>query len=182
VTASVEPTAKPAMDPTPQVSVEVEQQVRHFLHYESRLLDERMFQQWVELFTEDATYELPVRVNREEGAEQFSRSMAFNDSKRTLTIRVERLQTEFAWSEQPPSRVRHYVTNIMVGPASNADEYDVVSNELVYRSRGAAVGYDLLSAQRFDRLRVEAGRLRIAHRRVALDQSTLGAHNLSMFF
>jgi 3-phenylpropionate/cinnamic acid dioxygenase small subunit len=182
MTANAETAAVLGLSPEPLVPVEVEQRVRHFLHFESRLLDERRFLEWVNLFTDDAIYELPVRVNREDGAEGISRSKAFNDNKRTLTIRVERLQTEFAWSEQPPSRVRHYITNVMVAPAAEEDEFDAFSNELVYRSRGSSVDYDLLSAQRTDRLRVQDGRLRIAHRRVVLDQTALGAHNLSMFF
>lgn len=171
-----------AMGPEPAVPADTERRVRHFLHYESRLLDERRYRDWVDLFTDDASYELPVRVNREEGQESFSRSRAFDDTKQTLQIRVERLHTEFAWSEQPPSRVRHYVTNVMVAPGSGDDELDVVSNELVFRTRGDSVAYDLLSAQRVDCLRDGPSGLRISRRLVMLDQTTLGAHNLSMFF
>ncbi|MDX3233914.1 3-phenylpropionate/cinnamic acid dioxygenase subunit beta [Streptomyces sp. ME19-01-6] len=171
-----------AMGPEPAVPADTERRVRHFLHYESWLLDERRFRDWVDLFTEDARYELPVRVNREEGQEAFSRSRAFDDNKQTLEIRVERLHTEFAWSEQPPSRVRHYVANVMVAPGRASDEFHVVSNELVFRSRGDSVAYDLLSAQRVDCLRDSPNGLRISRRLVMLDQTTLGAHNLSMFF
>lgn len=175
-------TDRPALSPTPTVSLETEQRVRQFLHFESRLLDERMFTQWVDLFTDDATYEMPVRVNREDGADALSKSRAFDDTKQTLTIRIERLHTEFAWSEQPPSRVRHFVSNVMIAPGPAADEFDVVSNVLVYRSRGDSVDYDLLSLQRIDRLRETVHGLRILRRVVALDQTTVGAHNLSMFF
>src|SRR5689334_8324515 len=112
MTANAETAAVLGLSPVPLVPVEADQRVRHFLHFESQLLDERRFLEWVNLFTDDAIYELPVRVNREDGAEGISRSKAFNDNKRTLTIRVERLRTEFAWSEQPPSRVRHYITNV----------------------------------------------------------------------
>ncbi|MFI7643625.1 aromatic-ring-hydroxylating dioxygenase subunit beta [Nonomuraea sp. NPDC049400] len=172
----------PAMGPEPTVSAEDERRVRHFLSYEARLLDERRFQDWVELFTDDATYEIPVRVNREEGQASFSRSRAFDDTKDTLRIRIDRLHTEFAWSEQPPSRVRHYITNMMIAPGAAADEFDVVTNELVYRSRGDSVAFDLISAQRTDCLRDGPRGLRIARRVIEMDQTTLGAHNLSMFF
>ncbi|MGW3943685.1 aromatic-ring-hydroxylating dioxygenase subunit beta [Streptomyces phaeochromogenes] len=168
--------------PTPLVSAEDDHRIRHFLYYESRLLDDRRFSEWVELFAEGATYEVPVRVNREEGADAFSRSKAFDDNKATLTIRVERLSTEFAWAEQPPSRVRHYIGNVMIAPAAEAREFEVVSNELVYRSRGYATEYDLFSVQRADVLRDEAEGLRIVSRVVLMDQTTIGAHNLSLFF
>jgi 3-phenylpropionate/cinnamic acid dioxygenase small subunit len=88
----------------PAVSVEVDYRVRHFLNYETRLLDERMFHEWVQLFCDDATYEIPVRLNREMGSDPFGSAKSFDDSKQTLGIRVDRLYTDFAWSEQPPSR------------------------------------------------------------------------------
>ncbi|MBY3793755.1 hypothetical protein HQP42_15315 [Rhodococcus fascians] len=58
----------------------------------------------------------------------------------------------------------------------------MLANELIYRSRGNSTNIDLLSAQRKDTLRMTPGGWRIARRWTALDQSTLSAHNLSMFF
>lgn len=158
--------------------------VEEFLYREALCLDERRFRDWLDLFAEDARYEMPIRVTREKQAEwELSpASRVFDDTKQTLTIRVRRLETDFAWAEQPPSRTRHFVANVLVDPGEVAGEYVARSNLLVYRSRGDRPAWDLLSAQRRDVLRRDGAGWLIAHRWVALDQSTVNAHNLSIFF
>lgn len=158
--------------------------VEEFLYREALCLDERRFRDWLSLFSEDTRYEMPVRVTREKDAEwELSpRSRIFDDTRETLEIRVRRLETDFAWAEQPPSRTRHFVTNVLVDPGEREGEVLARSNVLVYRSRGDHAEWDLLSAQRRDTLRRAGDSWLIAHRWVALDQSTVQARNLSFFF
>ncbi|WP_081282605.1 3-phenylpropionate/cinnamic acid dioxygenase subunit beta [Mycobacterium asiaticum] len=164
------------------VPMDTHYEVAQFLYREAQLLDERRFKEWIELFTEDARYVMPVRLNREDGAAWESHSKSFDDTRQTLAIRVNRLSTEYAWAEQPPSRVRHFITNLTTEMTPDPTELVARSNELIYRSRGDATEYNIISAQRVDRLRRTDVGWRIAHRWVALDQSTLSTHNLSMFF
>jgi 3-phenylpropionate/cinnamic acid dioxygenase small subunit len=167
------------------VDAQTRQEIEDFLYYEAELLDERRFEEWVELFAEDARYEMPIRVTREKraGWELAPNGKIFDDSKATLNIRVQRLGTEYAWAEDPPSRTRHYVSNVRVRPAERDDEYNVRCNLLVYRSRGESPQYDLLSADRQDLLRrTPGGGWTIARRLIALDQSTVNSRNLSIFF
>lgn len=165
------------------VDLETTVSIADFLYAEAQLLDERRFEEWVELFAADGRYEIPVRVTRENGAEWDLAPTAriFDDTKQTLEIRVRRLRTDFAWAEQPPSRTRHFVTNVAVEPADEPDEYLVRSNTLVYRSRGESPVPDLFSAQRRDRIRRTVDGWRFVHRWAALDQSNVGAHTLSIF-
>lgn len=158
--------------------------VEEFLYREALALDERRFRDWLDLFTPDTRYEMPVRVTREKQAdwELAPTARIFDDTKQTLEIRIRRLETDFAWAEQPPSRTRHYVTNVLADPGEAAGEYLVRSNLLVFRSRGDHTQWDLLSAQRRDTLRRTDEGWRIAYRWAALDQSTVNAHNLSIFF
>ncbi|MGC1210364.1 MAG: 3-phenylpropionate/cinnamic acid dioxygenase subunit beta [Micromonospora sp.] len=162
---------------------EVQESVRDFLHLESLALDERRFRDWLTAFAEDARYEVPVRVTREKLAEwELSpTSRIFDDTKRTLEFRVERLETDFAWSEQPPSRTRHYVTNVLVERTDTADEYLVHSNCLIYRSRGDDPNPSIFSTQRKDRIRKADDSWQIVHRWAAIDQSLINAHNMSIF-
>ncbi|MGN6611356.1 MAG: 3-phenylpropionate/cinnamic acid dioxygenase subunit beta [Angustibacter sp.] len=162
---------------------EVHDSVERFLHLESLALDERRFRDWLTAFADDARYEVPVRVTREKLAEwELSpSSRIFDDTKRTLEFRVERLETDFAWAEQPPSRTRHYVTNVLVEPTDTADEYLVHSNCLIYRSRGDDPTPSIFSTQRKDRLRKVDDSWQIVHRWAAIDQSLINAHNLSIF-
>jgi 3-phenylpropionate/cinnamic acid dioxygenase small subunit len=171
------------MTVTGDLGVQTRLSVEAFLFTEARLLDERRFEEWVDLFAEDGRYEVPVRVTREAGAEWELAPTAriFDDTKQTLQIRVSRLRTDFAWAEQPPSRTRHFVSNVAVEPTDVPAELVAVSNLLVYRSRGDWTVADLLSAQRRDRIRRTDEGWRFVHRWTALDQSNVSAHNLSIF-
>jgi 3-phenylpropionate/cinnamic acid dioxygenase small subunit len=168
-----------AIEPT----VETCLAIQRFLALECLALDDRRFRDWLAMFAEDARYEVPVRVTREKDADwQLSpQSKIFDDDKRTLEIRIRRLETDFAWAEQPPSRTRHHLSNILVEPGAQDGEYAVRSNCLIYRSRGDRPSYDILSAARRDVVRQDNTGWLFVHRWAALDQSTIAAHNLSFF-
>ncbi|HEY9523330.1 MAG TPA: 3-phenylpropionate/cinnamic acid dioxygenase subunit beta [Thermopolyspora sp.] len=167
----------------PTVDREIRESIRDFLYLESKILDERRFRDWLTAFADDAKYEIPVRVTREKLAEwELSpTSRIFDDTKRTLEFRVERLETDFAWAEQPPSRTRHFITNILVEPTERPDEFLAHSNCLLYRSRGDDPTPSLFSAQRRDLLRRDGDGWLIVHRWAAIDQAMINAHNMSIF-
>jgi 3-phenylpropionate/cinnamic acid dioxygenase small subunit len=157
--------------------------VARFLTFEANLLDEARFDEWLGLFTDDVQYRMPLRTTRsraagpgfEDGTDYFC------EDAESLAMRVRRLQTDFAWAEDPPSRTRRFVTNIDVEPATD-DGVGARSNVLVYRTRGSDTTPDLFSCARRDVLRDDGARLRIARRTIHLDQTVLGGHNLSIFF
>lgn len=157
-----------------------------FLLEEAELVDNGRFEDWLTLLSEDVIYQVPVRVTRERGSlPEISGDMFHMDENMvTLRWRVQRLQTDFAWAENPPSRTRHFVSNVRVKSAST-DEVQVSSYLLLYRNRGSDPGHDLLSGERHDRLRhFPAGGVngwKLAYRLVALDQATLGTKNLAIF-
>ena len=152
------------------------------LYQEAALLDDGRFDDWLQFLTEDIVYQVPVRTTRERGRSDVSDEMYhFDENYPSLSKRVERLNTRFAWAEDPPSRTRHVVSNIQVFPAERPDEVAVRCSLLVYRNRGGDAAYDLLAGERHDRLRLVDGAWRLAHRRVILDQSTLGTKNLGIF-
>ena len=98
-----------------------------------------------------------------------------------LRLRVRRLRTDVAWAEDPPSHTRRFVTNVRARRTSNEHELDVRSSLLLYRQPGRHGSYDLIVGERFDTLRSVQDRLRIARRRIVLDQSSLGTKNLAVF-
>ena len=130
-----------------------------------------------------AEYVMPVRVNRERGeGDGFSEeAFYFEETRGSLELRVRRLETEYAWAEDPPSRTRHFVTNVRVAPGEEEDEVAVRSNLLLYRSRGSDPRHDLISAERKDVLRKEDGQWKLKKRVILLDHSILTTHNLSIF-
>lgn len=159
-------------------------EVYSFLTHESELLDEGHHREWLELFTDDAIYRMPVRETRDKGAgDGFTEDMGYFDETRgSLELRVLRLETEYAWAEDPPSRTRHFVSNVRVRPGEAEDEVAVKSNVLLYRSQGSDPHYDVLSAERKDILRRENGEWKLRHRVILLDHSVVTTHNLAIFF
>jgi 3-phenylpropionate/cinnamic acid dioxygenase small subunit len=172
-------------------------EVERFLYREARLLDERQFPEWIELFTDDVHYWMSGRTSRYPAASkaiglldhahsneelvQEGELAILDETKETLRARVARLDTGMAWAEDPPSRTRHLVTNIEVEAGNIASELKVYSNYLVYRSRGETE-QDFYVGRREDVLRNVDGAWKIARRKIILDQNVLLAKNVSIFF
>lgn len=173
-------------------------QVEQFLYREARLLDDRELHQWLDLLTEDVRYWMPMRSNRypanskaisildgsryEEGDLTKEDDLALMDeTKDSLQRRVDRLDTGMAWAEDPPSRTRHFVSNVEVQPGDKEGELNVYSNFIMYRTR-AETEEDFYVGSRQDVLRITGGNFKIAYRKIVLDQNVLLAKNLSNFF
>ncbi len=172
--------------------------VEQFLYREARLLDERRFQDWLELLTEDVRYWMPVMNRRyPESSKAFSimnrsryeaREFAnagemaiMDETKASLASRIARLDTGMAWAEDPPSRTCHFVSNIEVHEGARDTELRVYSNFIVYRTR-AESEQDFYVGSREDVLRRLGGEWKIAYRKVLLPQNVLSAKNVSNFF
>ena len=167
------------------------QEVEDFLYHEAELLDERRYEEWLELFTDDVHYWMPMRRNvpADEREREFTRDGLdvnwFDEGKDTLTRRVKQIRTGVHWAEQPPSRICHMISNVQVvrahPDAAAPEEVTVKSRFLLYRNR-VETETDLLVGKREDLLRRVAGGWRIARRKIVLDQSVLLAKNLTFFF
>ncbi len=177
---------------------EILSSVQLFLYREARLLDDRQFRQWLDLLDEDLLYRMVSRRFRYPSA---SKAMAEKDrerhreregsrenelsimeeTKHSLVLRVERLETGMAWAEDPPSATRRIISNVEVEQGERESQVVAFSNYMLYRTRGGA-GPDLYVGGREDVLRRVDNSWKIARRKVVLDQSTLAAKNISTFF
>lgn len=158
------------------------QEIHQFLVQEADLLDSRMYQDWLSLFTEDIVYRMPVRVTRAHTLEGSVLDMDhFHEDMYSLKKRVDRFATEHAWTEDPPSRTRHFVTNVKTYAGEKDDELRVESYLLLFRSRGDNREPDILSAERTDTLRREGDEYKIAEREILVDESVLNTQNLAVF-
>ena len=173
-------------------------QVEQFLYREARLLDDRQLHQWLELLTDDIKYWMPIRSNRypanskaisimdgsryeEDDLSKEDELALMDETKDSLQRRVDRLDTGMAWAEDPPSRTRHFVSNVEVQPGDRDGELKVYSNFIMYRTR-AETEQDFYVGRREDVLRTVGGDFKIAYRKVTLDQNVLLAKNVSNFF
>ena len=153
-----------------------------FLVEEAALLDAADFAGWLGLLCEDIRYLMPVRVTTARGAgfDSLADMGHFDEDMYALRKRVQRLATDHAWTEDPPSRTRHFVTNVRTFRAAPG-ELRVQSALLLFRSRGDTREADLLSAGRADLLRDTADGLRLARREITVDESVLRTQNLAVF-
>ena len=166
------------------------QEIEELLYREAELLDERRYEEWLELFTEDVRYWMPMRRNvpRDELEREFTREGTdvnwFDEGKETLARRVKQILTGVHWAEEPASRICHMVSNVQVltaPPAGPSAEIAVKSRFLISRNR-VETETDLLVGKREDLLRRVDGSWKIARRKIVLDQSVLLVKNLTFFF
>ena len=165
---------------------ELRHEIEDFLYHEAELLDERKLREWFELLTDDVRYWMPIRHNPLERPAAVSEELSdpgesyyFNDDKKSLKVRVERVYAKNAWAEMPPSRTRHLISNVRV-KNDDGNEIEVHSNFLVYRTR-METDQDLFVGMRKDILRRVNGGFKIARRTIILDQAVLAAKNISIF-
>jgi 3-phenylpropionate/cinnamic acid dioxygenase small subunit len=153
-----------------------------FLHHEAELLDTYRFNDWVNLFTEDVVYRMPVRTTQflvdGEGFHEFD---FFIDDHQTLLTRVRRLETEFAWAETPPSRTRHFVSNLRLNRTAVAGEFEARVNFMISRTR-QDLDYQIFTGSRHDRLVSHHDSFQIRRRTILIDQTVITGTNLSVLF
>ncbi|GHJ37875.1 3-phenylpropionate/cinnamic acid dioxygenase subunit beta [Streptomyces sp. TS71-3] len=150
---------------------------------EAYLLDAQDYEQWLTLLTDDIHYVMPVRVTTALGAGfDTAPGMAhFDEDKYSLSRRVARFLTEHAWTEDPPSRLRHHLTNVRTFATDDPDHLIVESGVLLYRSRGDVREAAQISAGREDLLRRGADGWRLARRTILVDDSVIRMQNLAIF-
>lgn len=166
-------------------------ELQEFLYAEADLLDNRHYDEWLDLLTEDIRYWMPLRRNFKFGEEwrENSRELEdlayFDDNKTTLELRVRQINTGIHWAEEPLSRISHFVSNVRILEAtpSVADPAEVKLGMrfLVYRNR-LQDETDIMAGKREDVLRRADGSWQIARRNIFIDQNVLLAKNLTFFF
>lgn len=75
-----------------------------FVVHEARLLDEQRFEEWLDLFTEDSYYWMPLEWGQTDP--RLTTSLMYED-KLLLRVRVERLKGNRTYSQKPKSRCHH---------------------------------------------------------------------------
>jgi 3-phenylpropionate/cinnamic acid dioxygenase small subunit len=155
-----------------------------FLYDEAALLDNLRLPEWGALLATDLLYTAPLRqtLGSARQAATYVRTMQhFHDDYRSMMGRIMRLTGKSAWAEDPPSRTRRLVTNVLVRTTATPDEFAVVSYLLVTRSRFNFDEFDLISCERHDVLRRDGAAFKLARREILLDQAVLGTPNLAIF-
>jgi len=169
----------------------LERDVANFLYHEAEVLDERRYEEWLDLLADDVRYWMPIRRNVKLGEleREFTREGQdvnwFDEGKDTLTRRVQQILTGVHWAEEPLSRLCHMVSNVqLLGAEPSVLEparVTVKSRFLIYRNR-VETETDILVGKREDTLRRVDGGWKISRRKIVLDQNVLLTKNLTFFF
>ena len=131
-----------------------------FLYHEARLLDTQRYEDWLALFTDDATYWLPLE--REQQDPQQTSSLIYDD-RTLLELRVKQFRHPRAHARAPLPRTVHQIGNVLV------DDLVVTSTLTVieFRNEKQRIWAGLVE----HRLRRERDSYRIARKRIDLVNS-----------
>lgn len=137
-------------------------EVEQFLYRQAELLDDRRWQDWIDLFTDDGVYWMPARPEHTtwDGVPSI-----FAEDRDLMTVRMKRVLHPDAWSQRPLWGTNHIVGNVIV------ESEDPATGTIIVRSR-----FHMMELRR-DNVRHFAGRyghtlvrtaegLRIRHQRV----------------
>lgn len=178
------PATEPANTPVAE-RMRLQFEAEQFLYAEAALLDARRYREWLGLLTDDIHYWMPIRrtVTLSDLDREFTKpgDMAFfDDDRELLEMRVKKLEAGSAWSEDPPSRSRHFVSNVRIVEIAG-DELTVEVCFHLYRTR-LNTEVDSWIGRRTDVLRRTADGLRLARRHIFLDQTLIRSTNMSTIF
>lgn len=152
------------------------QEVEDLLYKEAALLDDWQLEEWLELLTDDAVYEIPPTDVPEGDARNILFIIA--DDAVRIRSRVKQLLGKSAWAESPHSRTRRMISNVRVLGA-DGDRILATANFAVYRMRYESVDTYI---GRYDYKLVRLGNeLKIKERRAVLDNEALRPHGKISF-
>ena len=135
-----------------------------FVLREARLLDEQRFEEWLDLFTEDGRYWMPVEWGQSDP--RLTTSLMYED-KLLLKIRVDRLKGNRTYSQKPKSR-SHHLLQVPQIDARNDDEKLYVTWTPMHYVEVRADKQTLFAAWATHHLTLVEGALKIRLKRVDL--------------
>jgi 3-phenylpropionate/cinnamic acid dioxygenase small subunit len=151
-------------------SVETRSEVEQFLYHEAWLLDHGRLDEWLGLFTDDATYWIPLQASQ---SDPLTASSIVYDDRRLLEVRVRQFQHPRAHARTPAPRTVHQISNVHVQEAEG-DELRVASTLVLLEYRherqrvwGALVEHRLRRTR--DGLRIAAKRIDLVNSEAELD-------------
>lgn len=107
-------------------------ELERFIYHEGNLLDDRRYDEWLELLAGDVTYWLP---NFSENAPPGESGVIVLERLPALQARVARALDPENPTQMPPARTRHFYSNVVVTVPSGSGSAVVTSSLLIYVSK-----------------------------------------------
>ena len=140
-------------------------EVAAFLIEEARLLDDREFEAWCDLFTADGIYWVPARKGQENPRDHVS---LFYDDVEIMRTRIRRLRHPRIHVQTPHSTTIHLVSNVTLHEADDEGVDAVARSNFIMLEDRLGDERRIFGGRYTHRLRRVDGRLRIAQKRVDL--------------
>jgi 3-phenylpropionate/cinnamic acid dioxygenase small subunit len=137
-------------------------QVEQFIYREARLQDEHRYSEWEALWSDDAVYWVPANGDDIDPEQEMS---IIYDNRSRIGVRVRQLLSGRRHTQEPRSRLRHFITNIEIESRKGA-EIGVGCNVMVFESN--LRGETVWAARTHYGLREEGGRFKMARKKVDL--------------
>lgn len=135
-----------------------------FLIHEARLLDDRRFEDWMALFTDDGLYWVPATPDQ---TDPYRSASLFFDDRELMKTRIDRLSHPFIHVQTPPSRTNHAISNVIVEEA-DVDRGEYLISSSVWMAEYRLDVQRIFPGRQYHRLRAEGDGFRIALKRVNL--------------
>jgi 3-phenylpropionate/cinnamic acid dioxygenase small subunit len=149
--------------------------VEQFLYHEARLLDTQRYEEWLELFTDDATYWVPLEQGQKDPHET---SSIIHDDRTLLELRVKQARHPRAHARLPLARTVHSVSNVIQAEAESAIVVNSNLQVIEFRNGKQRVWGALVEHH----LRRDGESYRIAHKRVDLVNSEGELDGIAILF
>lgn len=148
-------------------------QVEQFLYHEADLMDEHRYDEWLALWTDDALYWVPTGRDDIDPAREIS--LIYDDRVR-LQVRIARLKSGFAHAQEPKSRMRRLVSNVVLTEEANGEIIASSNFLLVELRRGRQ---DVFAGRTLHRLRAQNGSFKLVSKKVLLVNNNEPIDNLT---
>ena len=152
-------------------------EIERLLYREAHLLDTDQFFEWLDLLAPDLRYWAPARSDvsrRQELEDEAQRLALFDETKASLTLRIKRIDTGLAWAENPTTRTRRLISNVMEEETDGI--VHVRSNFLLFKNRSFTDEIILVGCREDKWTRSDAWLLR--ERKILIDHCTV--ENMSL--
>lgn len=170
-------TLNPELMPAPSMAPPSETELARFVYHEARLVDEQRYDEWFELFTEDAVYWMPLMRGQPDGVNHTS--LLYED-KLLLKVRIERLKGGRAFAQQQPSYCQHVLQAPQVESSDEARGEFVTRTPFVY-VESQLDEQILLAGVVFHHLIAVGGGLRIRMKKVQIVNCDAALPSIQLF-
>lgn len=159
------------------IDVPTDADLVRFVYDEARMLDEHRFDAWVDLFSEDGRYWMPLEWGQ---TDRRLTASLMDEDKLLLRVRAERLKGNRTFSQKPKSRCHHVLQAPQVDSRDDAGRVYQLYTAFHYVETRLDE-QQLYAGWARHTLGVEEGRLKIRMKRVDLVNCDAAFGNIQLF-